>query len=123
MNINNWFQTIETNPVAWNQFASDLEADFLNAIQTRFFVNQSQINFITQLMPSQKELLAGVVRKLSNYLNFDPYPGKKVQGTTLGIVENPPQPLNSIKWEVEGKIEKDFVTGATKGSITIRVSC
>lgn len=123
VNVNNWFQTIETDPVAWEQLATDLETDFLNAIQIRFFVNQAQIDFINQLMPSQKELLACIIRKLANYLSFDPYPGKKVRATTLGIVENPPQPANSIKVEVDAGIKKNFNTGETEGFLGIKISC
>ncbi len=123
VNVNNWFQSIETDPRAWEQFAIDMESDFLGAIQIRFSVNQAQINFINQLMESQKDIIKCIIRKLANYLKFDTYPGKKVHATTLGIVETPPQTANNINVDVKAGIKKNFNTGATEGYLEIIIHC
>jgi len=107
----------------WNSFATDLEANFLNALEIRFNVNQAQRDFINQIMLSQKELITCNIRKMANYLNQDPYAGKMVQGITMGINENPPPQPSKIEVKATGKIEKDFTTGATKGSVEVSVSC
>lgn len=123
LNVNNWFQTIETNSYAWEQLANDLENDFLNAIQNRFIVNQEQIAIISQIVQSQKELITSAVRVLANFLKTDPSPGKKVQASVLGVVENPPQAVSNIKVEVDAGIKKNFTTGQSEGYLGIKISC
>ena len=123
MTAMNYFQSIESDALAYQNLYSDLLNDFLGAIETRFNITNAQRDYIISFTNHQKQIIQCSIKTLADYLNEEPYLGKKVIPQIQGLSENPPQPVNDINIKAGAKIEKDFQTGSTKGTLFIEISC
>lgn len=118
-----YFQSIESNASAYQSLYSDMDNDFLGAIELRFNVTNSQRTYITAFSKHQKQTIQCAIKTLADYLEEDAYSGKKVVPELQGFVENPPQPANKINVKGGAKVDHDINTGTTKGTLWIEISC
>ncbi|GEM_PF-4241581 len=122
-NANEYFKTIESDAIAYENLSSDMINNFLGAIESRFVITNSQRIYIESFTSQQKEAIVCSVKTMADYLREDHYEGKKVVPMIQGLSEQPPQPVNNISVKAGAKVEKDFQTGATKGPLFIEISC
>lgn len=123
INAKEYFITIESDAIAFENLYNDMINNFLGAIESRFLITDSQRIYIGSLTSQQKEAIICSLRTMADYLRGDHFEGKKVVPMIQGLSENPPEPVNNISVKAGAKVEKDFQTGATKGTFFIEISC
>jgi hypothetical protein len=119
-NVNAYLAARSSDAAEYDQMATDLEANFLGALQSRFTVSPPQVDIINFMAPAFKTALTSAFRICADHLAGGP--GRSVTFTTAGFGEQPPTTYATVTGEVKVEGEVKYPSGETTIKVTGTVS-
>ncbi|MBL7987977.1 MAG: hypothetical protein JNJ94_07945 [Chlorobi bacterium] len=121
-NVNCYLGTINNNQAELDQLATDLETNFLGALQSRFTLSQWQIDRVNFVPQDAKDIVAQTARKIAQLHTKNPT--EPVDLVVSGIGDRPPGSATNGNLTVDGEVSVEATSGsAPKYNGKVKASC